>query len=982
MSHDTSEQVDWSWAHESTPAPQPTVSPADVAAIMVVHNGADWLARTLVSLARLDDRPGLLIAVDAASTDGSRELLDKAVDEGLLDEVVDAPAGGFGSALQSVVPLLPPDHVWLWLLHDDAEPRRDALHHLLLAASSDHEPVDVLFPALLQPRRRNHATRVSEVGQSITATGDRFLSVEPGDVDQRQVDAGDTLGGSSCGVFLTRATYDTLGGFDPDLPLHRDGVDLGWRAHEAGLKVRTAPRAGLYHRQVGRHQERPGAVDPSLDRQWGMRVVAAHSSRPAWTVLCLSAVAMLKGLGMLLGKSPRAALAWFRAAAGLMGDRRTVRAMRERHPHPPSTTALSTTTPSTPTPSATLVRDLRPRWHRTTGAAIDRLLGGFTDRYRDLRDDHSGTSIDDLTGDDFAGGRHTSRFLSPVTVVLAAMAVAALVVARHHLGPGRLVGPRLLPAPESLAQAYRLWAAEPVGMPGSNAPWLGWGALGSTLTFGSPELFARLLVFGAPVLATATCLRLMRWVLRGTSPWLQACLAALWGISVALLGATGRGLLATSVTAIVLPLAGLATVRWFALDRPDLEGREDDHPSEAELWRAPAALALWLGVIATATPLLAGVAALTALVHGMVRRRWSARTLVVALGPTLLISPWLPRLLEFPGRLLTTADPLATTHLDPPSGGWIFLGGDAGGWTAWVSAAVVVVTAVAAGVAAVISATRGRSGPLAWVAIGLFGFGLTAVLGKQAFMLDGAVARPAVDTWLLIGMGSLVVSLALSFDDLIRRPTPRGRVLARAIALISVVLLVGAAVAWIPGDRTSELSVKKSSLPAYVAAVQDSPRRSRTLMIDVSSQGTVTWNVVSATQPRWGSAEQNPAGDEAAALALGALVKQVAEGAPSDELAQSLRARGVGHLWLRGPSSVQTSGLNNAPGLVPGYFDETTRVWTVSEGATYQPPARRWGVVSVIVESLVALVLIGLAAPVVAQGTGRAPRRSSTGESR
>ncbi|WP_022910830.1 glycosyltransferase family 2 protein [Aestuariimicrobium kwangyangense] len=958
--------TEWAWAHEETPEPQSRISAAEVAAILVVHDGAEWLARSLVALGRLDDRPGLVIAVDADSRDGSRDLLDKAVDEGLLDEVVDAPSGGFGQALQAVVPLLPRDHVWLWLLHDDAEPRRTALRELLLAVSAADPTPDVVFPALLQPQRRNHATRVSEVGQSVTLSGDRHLSIDPGEIDQRQLDPGDTLGGSSCGMLLTRSAYDALGGFDPDVPLHRDGLDLGWRAQEAGLTVRTAPAAGIHHRQAGRLQDRPGSVDPALDRQWGMRVVAAHATHPSRSLVWLTFTAMLKGVGLLLGKSPRAALAWFRAARGIAGDRAVVRRMHGRNPNA----------------GLPIDRALRPTPAQTLRAAAERLFASFADRYRDLREDHSDTSIDALTGDDFSGGRSSSRLASPTSVVLVAMAVTALVVARHHLGVGHLVGPRLLPAPQDLGQAYRLWAAEPVALPGSNAPWIGWSALGSTLAFGSPELFARLLVLGAPVVGTATCLLLMRWVLRDKGRWLQAGLSALWGMGVALLGSTGRGLLATSLTAVVMPLAALAAVRWFALDRQGREPGPGDavadevrsRPGTAELWRAPASLALWLGVMATATPVFALVALPFAALHGLARSRWSGRTLLVAVGPTALIATWIPRLLHHPGRMLTSADPLATAHPDLPAGMWLLVGGSVGGWTAWLSAAVIAATALAAVAAAIVSAFAGRSGPLGWIGIAVSSFGLALVLGKRAFLLDGAVARPAIDVWLLMGFGALVVSLALSYDDAARREG--GRVLTRSLMGVTLALVVAAGVAWIPGDRIAALSVQRSSLPSYVLAVQDSPRRSRTLMIDLSSQGVVSWNVVSRTQPRWGSGEQNPAGDEAAALALGGLVKQIAEGATSDELAQSLRARGIGHLWLRSPSTAQASGLNNAPGLVPGYVDDSTRVWTVSEGATYQPPARRWGVASVVVESLVALLLIGLAAPVLGAPSGASPRRA------
>ncbi|MEJ1730960.1 glycosyltransferase, partial [Escherichia coli] len=90
----------------------------------VTHNGEQWLPRTLVALARLDAQPGRLIAVDAGSTDGSRELLDKGLADGLVHQVLTGAADeGFGANVQQAVAAASDGDFhprFLWLLHDDS----------------------------------------------------------------------------------------------------------------------------------------------------------------------------------------------------------------------------------------------------------------------------------------------------------------------------------------------------------------------------------------------------------------------------------------------------------------------------------------------------------------------------------------------------------------------------------------------------------------------------------------------------------------------------------------------------------------------------------------------------------------------------------------------------------------------------------------------------------------------------------------------
>ncbi|MFD0866934.1 glycosyltransferase family 2 protein, partial [Tessaracoccus lubricantis] len=203
----------WSWIeHEDPVADVPEIDPASVVAVMVTHDAAEFLPRQLLSLAMLSTRPGRLLVVDTGSTDGTRELLGRARDEGVIDEVIEADAATtFGAAVELALGQSEPD--WIWLLHDDSKPHKDALTHLLEGARQ----ADVVVPKLLQPKRRNYPETLSEVGQAITPGGLRVPMVEAGDVDQGQTEPRDVLGASTAGLLVRGDTWREVGGLAPEV---------------------------------------------------------------------------------------------------------------------------------------------------------------------------------------------------------------------------------------------------------------------------------------------------------------------------------------------------------------------------------------------------------------------------------------------------------------------------------------------------------------------------------------------------------------------------------------------------------------------------------------------------------------------------------------------------------------------------------------------------------------------------------------------
>src|SRR5215207_3294124 len=129
---------------------------------------------------------------------------------------------------------------WIWLLHDDSNPAPDALEQLLRAASARPE-ADFLGPKL---REWPSLKRLLEVGVTISGTGRRETGLEPGEYDQGQHDqVREVLAVNSAGLLVRRTALEELGGFDPQLPMFGNDIDLGWRAAAAGRTTLVVPQA-------------------------------------------------------------------------------------------------------------------------------------------------------------------------------------------------------------------------------------------------------------------------------------------------------------------------------------------------------------------------------------------------------------------------------------------------------------------------------------------------------------------------------------------------------------------------------------------------------------------------------------------------------------------------------------------------------------------------------------------------------------------
>ena len=315
----------------SRTAASPVLRTVPVLAIVVCHNGENWLPLALSALRRSGVRPRHVLAVDTGSTDGTAKILADAASVGeapVLDGILTLSSDvGFGAAVGEAV-----EHAierwgdpggWLWLLHDDCAPEPDCLENLLAAA--ENEPAaTVLGPLAVDwsdPRL------IVEAGLSTDAIGHRQQS-SPDETDTA------VLAVPSAGSLVRREVWHDLGGYDAGFPLLREDLDFGWRANAAGGRVLSVPAARLRHaRALSTGQREPDALGLSLataNRAHGLRVFLVNCSPPSfWFGLFrIPVFAVLRALAFLLLRRTGEAGAELAATWYLLRGRGGLRAAR------------------------------------------------------------------------------------------------------------------------------------------------------------------------------------------------------------------------------------------------------------------------------------------------------------------------------------------------------------------------------------------------------------------------------------------------------------------------------------------------------------------------------------------------------------------------------------------------------------------------------------------------------------------------------
>jgi GT2 family glycosyltransferase len=703
--------------------PEP-VAPT-VVAVVVARDPGPWFDEALTALTNQDYPHLSLLVIDIGDTDVTPRVA-AAAPNAFVRRVPGQP--GYSAAANEVLTVVEGASHYLFC-HDDVAPDPDAVRLLLEEAFRSNAAV--VGPKLVE---WDDPTRLLQVGLSADKGGVTIGPVERGELDQEQHDAVRDVFAVPGSMILIRADlFATIGGFDPEIPIAGEDLDLCWRAQIAGGRVLVAPAARVRHVEAMSRGERPGqdgrrgALRP-IEARHRLRTVLKNYSRfhlvrvvPQLAVLAAAETVYTFVVGRRA--AARAIVgAWvtnLRDVRGLRAARRRVRAYR--------------TWPDSE------VRRLQTRGY----ARVTRFLRGQLGRSDRAR----------LIGErDWAGSWRSIR------LPLAVWAGVALVVAcgSRSLLAGHLpaVG-EFTPftGPANLLRLYLSeWRTSGLGTVAPAPPAFGLLGVAGALLFGGMGLLQKLLVLGALPLGLAGAYRLARPL--GLTPARLVVLVVYASVPLpydALARGRWGGLIAYAVAPWVLAALARATGSPPFGDGPTTDATRD--------WPRIIGLGLVLAVVGALAPavvvaLLVGAVGLA--IGGLLVDGGGGRALTligIATGvAVVLLVPWSVDVLV-PGsgtaRLTGVAVPairapglgdLLRFHTGPLGAGFI-------GWAFVIAAALPLLV--------------GHEWRLAWATrcwgVALAGWGFAWAGGRGWFPLapapEVAIAPAAVAIALAAGIG-------------------------------------------------------------------------------------------------------------------------------------------------------------------------------------------------------------------------------------
>lgn len=229
-----------------------------VVAVVVTCDSGPWLEETLEALGQQDYPDFSVLVLDAGSEEDPTPRI-----AGVLPTAFVRRLGenrGFGPSANEVLDLVEGASHYL-VCHDDVAPEPDAVRVLVEEAFRSN--AGIVAPKLVA---WDDPTRLLAVGVHVDKAGVPEEQVGRGEPDQEQYDAVRDVFVAPGGCTLIRADlFTSLGGFDPEIQMFGDDLDLCWRAQVVGARVIVAPDARVRHLEAasaGRRAVLGAAADP------------------------------------------------------------------------------------------------------------------------------------------------------------------------------------------------------------------------------------------------------------------------------------------------------------------------------------------------------------------------------------------------------------------------------------------------------------------------------------------------------------------------------------------------------------------------------------------------------------------------------------------------------------------------------------------------------------------------------------------------
>ncbi|WP_188450437.1 glycosyltransferase [Knoellia flava] len=792
----------------------PAASPARqaVRAVVLTAGARPGLRALLDALAASATRPDSVVVLDTSSEEGAAEVVAAASSRTFAVEHVslDSRMPDRAAVTHWLTTGDVPDDDLVWLLPVGCVPEPGTLGRLL-AAHRRSPSVGLVGPKHVDATQPG---TLRSVGITTTRSG-RVVEDPPlGEPDQGQYDLRrDVIAVPLAGMLASAGALRSLGGWERSFGDLGGDLDLGWRAQLSGHRVVVAPDARLRSvAALGLATATTGAR-----RRAARRVALARA--PWWQVPFLALWVLLSsvaaGVGLLLLKRPRAAVAAF-ADAGSLDPFRVVAA---RHRTRGGRQLRHRDIDTLFVPASAIVRRSLDRAHEAV-IAPSRL----PDEH--VRDPEASSGLGRL----LVHPALLAVLASVAVVVAAGRDIGGGLVSRFGSGVtgGELVTTRATSSTLWHA-AFDGWHGAGLGGDGPASPSLALLALptwvleqlpgAGDLTSSAGAVVGALLVLALPLAALSAYVS-SRVITSSRSRPVRGAVALLWATTGAAGAAVAQGRLGALVALVLLPpvLAGVVM-----LARPT--------------GTATGAFATSLGAAALgafAPPLLVLVVLACVGVAVVGDNGARARALVPAVLGPLLLGPWLADVVDDWALAATgpglsqwgtaSTEPLALALLHP---------GGAGSLPWWVSAVVV-----AAGLVGLLAPRRVRSVATGAALLGLVS--LAAALFAPRLELaptglaSGLASAPPVTAW--SGTFILPLTLALLAMAVVGAETLRGRLrTASTVGFVLVGLATAGALGWFGFGEV--LRTWSDERPAVAVEQADNDLANRTLFVDPGTTG-------------------------------------------------------------------------------------------------------------------------------------------------
>ena len=282
---------------------------ARVHVVIVSHDPGLWFDEMLASVAGQDLSPVGVTVLDTGSEADPTARVHRWLPQATVRRLGINP--GFGVAANQALDEAGPVPDFYVFCHDDVALAPDTLR--LLATEAVRSNAGIVGPKYLEWDRPD---RIHQVGLVVDKTGMPVLAVGAGELDQEQHDEIRDVFAVPGGCVLVRGDlFRAVEGFDPEMFLGYEHIDLCWRSRTVGARVVVVPTAIVRHRQ--RLGERvPRAL---VERLWHRhRVRTLLSAYGPWHLLRVLpqalAASMVEALVALvqgrLGRARRIGASW------------------------------------------------------------------------------------------------------------------------------------------------------------------------------------------------------------------------------------------------------------------------------------------------------------------------------------------------------------------------------------------------------------------------------------------------------------------------------------------------------------------------------------------------------------------------------------------------------------------------------------------------------------------------------------------------